>query len=105
MYLLSKGNGTQAARRLWALHASGRLGLHDLTEAEIARMVALMEIYEDCPMDLADASLVAVAERLKLRQVFTLDAHFSDFPVGRWDDAGRCSIVPNAMRHGTDRSR
>ena len=27
-------------------------------------------------MDLADASLVAVAERLSLRRVFTFDTHF-----------------------------
>jgi predicted nucleic acid-binding protein len=27
-------------------------------------------------MDLADASLVAVAERLRVRHVFTLDGHF-----------------------------
>lgn len=91
MYLLSKGNGTHAARRLWGLHASGRLGLFDLTEAEIARMVALMEMYEDCPMDLADASLVAVAERLKLRQVFTLDAHFR---IYRMADGTTLDVLP-----------
>ncbi len=32
-----------------------------------------MTKYADLPMDFADASLVALGERLKLRKVFTLD--------------------------------
>ena len=35
-----------------------------------------MEQYRDTPMDLADASLMAVAERLDQTRVFTLDQHF-----------------------------
>lgn len=35
-----------------------------------------MEKYRDTPMDLADASLVAVAESRSLPRVFTLDRHF-----------------------------
>jgi predicted nucleic acid-binding protein len=40
------------------------------------RMAALMERYRDMPMDLADASLVAVAESRNLQQIFSLDSHF-----------------------------
>ncbi len=39
-------------------------------------MDALMKTYGDTPMDLADASLVAVAESLDIRQIFSLDSHF-----------------------------
>ena len=35
-----------------------------------------MEEYQDTPMDLADASLVATAESLGLAEIFTLDHHF-----------------------------
>lgn len=35
-----------------------------------------MDQYRDTPMDLADASLVAAAETLGLKRVFTLDRHF-----------------------------
>ena len=39
-------------------------------------MHILMDQYRDAPTDLADASLVAVAETLSLRTVFTIDRHF-----------------------------
>ena len=40
---------------------------------DVARMHELMAKYRDLPMDLADAALVAVAERERLRRVLTLD--------------------------------
>jgi predicted nucleic acid-binding protein len=39
-------------------------------------METLMRQYRDIPMDLADASLVAMAEVLNKRQIFTLDHDF-----------------------------
>jgi predicted nucleic acid-binding protein len=39
-------------------------------------METLMIQYQDVPMDLADASLVAIAEVLNQRQIFTLDSDF-----------------------------
>ena len=54
-------------------------------------MKVLMERYQDTPMDLADASLVAAAERLGLSRIFTLD---SDFYVYRIDDREAFEIVP-----------
>ena len=47
--------------------------LHDLTGAEVDRMVELMGTYRDRPMDLADASVVATAEHLGMRRLFALD--------------------------------
>ena len=37
------------------------------------RILSLMKQYEDVPMDYADATLVAVAEALRLTRVFSLD--------------------------------
>jgi hypothetical protein len=37
------------------------------------RIRALMQKYHDHPMDLADASLVCLAEERRLREIFTLD--------------------------------
>ena len=49
-----------------------------MAHEEIDRIDSLMGRYRDTPMDLADASLVAVAESLGTRQIFTLDRrHFS----------------------------
>lgn len=54
-------------------------------------MDALMAKYADQPMDLADASLVATAERLGLRRLFTLD---SDFYVYRLADGSTLDLIP-----------
>ena len=45
-------------------------------------MQALMEQYEDTPMDLADASLVAAAEVLGISRIFTTDSHFYVYQIG-----------------------
>jgi predicted nucleic acid-binding protein len=50
-------------------------GLHVwyLDAATLSRAFELMVQYADRPMDLADASLVVLAETLKLQKIFTLD--------------------------------
>ena len=65
-----------AQRLLWELMLSEDVEIADLDGAGIIRARALMEKYHDLPMDLADASLVAVAEQRRLTRVLTLDAHF-----------------------------
>ena len=55
------------------------------------RTRALMAKYRDLPMDLADASLVAAAEALNLKRVFTLD---SDFRVYRFRSRQAFDIIP-----------
>ncbi len=76
MYLLGTVGRYRYQAELWKLYSEGQIVLYDLTVAEISTINALMEKYQDTPMDLADASLVAVAERLSLRRVFTFDTHF-----------------------------
>ena len=44
-----------------------------LDRGSLGRAFELMDMYRDHPMDLADASLVAAAEALGTRKVFTLD--------------------------------
>lgn len=76
MYLLGAVGGYRYQAELWRLWQRERLVLHDLTFTELQRMADLMEKYMDTPMDLADASLIAVAESQRLRQIFTIDGHF-----------------------------
>ena len=52
-----------------------------LDDRALARALGLMDQYDKQPMDLADASLVTAAERLRARRVFTLDRR--DFRVYR----------------------
>ena len=62
MYLLGEAGGYRYQATFWGLYSEGKLLLHELTSAEMNLMASLMEKYRDAPMDLADASLVAVAE-------------------------------------------
>ena len=91
MYLVFQAGGYLAQAELWRWRTAGRLVLHDLTEDEIARMAALMDKYKDRPMDLADASLVAAAERLGMQRIFTLD---SDFYIYRLADGSALECIP-----------
>ena len=79
MYLL--GFSWKAQDALWSMLASEMLKLILLDAKDAPRMRELMRKYRDLPMDFADAALVCVAERQKLRRVFTLDRR--DFEIYR----------------------
>ncbi|WP_152589806.1 type II toxin-antitoxin system VapC family toxin [Nostoc sphaeroides] len=68
--------GWSAQQELWGYVADQILLLHHNNIEEQERMRSLMEQYRDIPMDLADASLVATAETLNQRRIFTLDRDF-----------------------------
>ena len=91
MYLLHRDCGHAAQDVLWGYVTDELVLLHDLTTTEQQRMRALMAKYADTPMDLADASLVVVAESLGLRQVFTLD---DDFYLYRLADGVTLEVIP-----------
>ena len=76
MYLLGRYGGWPAQQELWGYLADEILVIHHHNADELTSMEALMARYRDVPMDLADASLVATAEALALRQIFTLDRDF-----------------------------
>jgi hypothetical protein len=85
MYLLGSAGGFPAQDELWGYLADGLVVLHAPPAEEWERMRTLMRQYQDTPMDLADASLVAAAERLDLRRIFTLDRHFYVYRVNGRD--------------------
>ena len=91
MHILGSVGGYRYQSKLWRWIEDGKLELHDLTSLEIEKMDALMKKYQDTPMDLADASLVAVAESMKLKQIFTID---SDFRIYRLSDGSALEIIP-----------
>ena len=91
MYFLDRVGGYPYKAALWQLHVSGRLTIHNPSATEVDRMVLLMEKYQDAPMDLADASLVALAESRSARQVFTTDSHFR---IYRLPDGSVLDMIP-----------
>jgi predicted nucleic acid-binding protein len=91
MYLLGRYGGWLAQQELWGYVADEILIIHHHHSEELIRMETLMRQYRDVPMDLADASLVAMAEVLNKRQIFTLD---HDFYIYRLRGNQTFDIVP-----------
>lgn len=81
MHLLGDAGGWKAQRALWALLTRGDIEIIEIAGDTLDRFRSLMEKYSDTPMSLADASLVAVAEHLGLKRIFTLDSDFDVYRV------------------------
>jgi predicted nucleic acid-binding protein len=91
MYLVGGAGGWKGQEALWKLLERGDLQLVPLDDPLQKRTRVLMSKYRDTPMDLADASIVAVAEALDVSRVFTLDR---DFRVYRWKGRRKFDVVP-----------
>jgi predicted nucleic acid-binding protein len=91
MYLLGRAGGSAGQQALWKLVLSRRLDVVELSRGAVERSSILMAKYADRPMDLADATLVALAEERSERRIFTLD---DDFRIYRIHGRTRFEIVP-----------
>jgi len=89
MHLVGRGLGWRGHRALWALVVSGALEVSPQGVSE--RMRELMEQYSDRPMDLADASLVVLAEKLDGPPIVSFDA---DFRIYRLRGGALMSVLP-----------
>jgi predicted nucleic acid-binding protein len=81
MYLLARAGGMQAQRALWRLVQTDRLVIADLSLSAVERSSRLMDKYADLPMNLSDATLVALAEEEGHRTIFTLDSDFGVYRI------------------------
>jgi predicted nucleic acid-binding protein len=63
IWVLGKRLGSTAAQDMLQLGERGAYQIHALVEQDLPVLRALMKKYADLPMDLADASLVLVAEQ------------------------------------------
>lgn len=90
MYLLAFSWKAQNA--LWEMIEGELVSLLPLEAADASRMKTLMQKYRDLPMDFADAALVRVAEREKLRRIFTVDRR--DFQLYRPLGMRRFTLIP-----------
>ncbi len=83
-YLLGDAGGWHAQQALWRLVEQSDLEIAVQGPEQSKRMRDLMQKYQDRPMDLADASLVALAEERRLQDIFTLDrADFQTYRIHR----------------------
>jgi predicted nucleic acid-binding protein len=77
-YLLERERGAAVEAAFLRSVRDDVFTLVPLTGADLDRMAELVEMYSSLPLGAADASVIAVAERLKLTEVATLDRrHFT----------------------------
>ena len=60
---------------------AGGAAMFEIDAGGAKRMLALLQKYRDRPMDIADASLVVLAERIGINEILTIDR--ADFDVYR----------------------
>ena len=90
MHLLGR-KGWAQQEALLALLGDGEVLVAELGTEDLPRLTALMSKYKNRPMDLADASLIRVAERDGIDTIVTLDR---DFQVYRAAGIGALKIIP-----------
>jgi predicted nucleic acid-binding protein len=72
-YLLSDRIGAHAELAFARALAAGELIAEPVMDPEWKRVAELVEQYEDLPLGMADASLVALAERHDAKEIASLD--------------------------------
>ena len=91
MYLLDFSVAAQGA--LLEMIERGALRILDIGNQDLPGIRSLMKKYSDQPMDFADATLVHVAQREALYEVFTLDQR--DFGVYRLKQDKSFTVFPS----------
>jgi predicted nucleic acid-binding protein len=91
MYLL--GFSVEAQCALLKMIERDMLRVSSLDVDDLPSIRKLMQQYSDLPMDFADATLVQVAKRQDIAQVFTLDRR--DFAVYRLRRGKAFTIIPD----------
>ncbi len=54
----------------------GGVTIEDIEKEDLNRIIELSKKYSDVPMDLADASLVVLSEKMKIKQIITIDSDY-----------------------------
>jgi predicted nucleic acid-binding protein len=72
--------------------ATGELAVIDLTPADWARCAELIAVYADLGLGLVDASVIAIAERLSVTTIATLNRR--DFAVVRPTHCDALDLIP-----------
>jgi predicted nucleic acid-binding protein len=76
-YLIGSRLGPRAEADFTRHLAASDWRLEPLTDADLGRVVELLDRYADARLGMVDASIVATAERLGVRRLYTLDRrHF-----------------------------
>jgi predicted nucleic acid-binding protein len=94
-YLL--GFSWKAQDNLWEFILRGGVKIFSLDLKMQARCRELMKKYKNLPMDMADGSLVVLAESKNLQKVFTLD--HKDFKIYRFAKDKKFKLLPSRLSY------
>jgi predicted nucleic acid-binding protein len=77
-YLLQSRVGPQAEVTFLKSFNDDGFHIAELEDQDLRRMAELVETYSDLPLGIVDAAVIAIAERLRLTEIATLDhRHFT----------------------------
>ncbi len=91
-YLIQKYQGHHVMRQFMRRMSQPAWDFEPLQSNDLARASAVLEKYHDLNLDFADAAIVAVAERLNICRVLTLDRR--DFRVIRPSHCPSFELLP-----------
>lgn len=80
-YLIASRLGHQAMHHFVASMTPDAVQVESMTTEELVRIKQILDIYTDNQLDFTDAAIVAMAERLAITRVYTLDRR--DFSIIR----------------------
>ena len=80
---------------LWLFIRRGGIEIYPLEKELLIHCRELMKQYRDLPMDLADATLVALANAVLVPKIFTLD--HKDFSIYRFKQKKRFTLIPSKI--------
>ena len=83
-YLIFERSGKEAQFKFLHQLTKDSINIFQLEKNHLKRILQLMKKYSDLPMDLADASLVVLAEEISEERILTTD--FRDFTIYRWQE-------------------
>jgi predicted nucleic acid-binding protein len=93
-YMIESRLGSAAEEAFLRLFETGRLATVEAEPVDYGRMADLVRQYRDLPLGATDASVVALAERLGVTEVATLDHRH--FRVVRPRHVGAFTLLPAA---------
>ena len=54
----------------------GAVKIENAIDSELARIIELTEKYSNVPMDLADATLIVISEKMHIKEIITIDSDY-----------------------------
>ncbi len=91
-HLLNGRGGPTAELAFLESLAASDWALEPLTDADFARVRSVLETYRDADLGFVDAAMVALAERLGITRLYTLDRR--DFAIVRPAHVERFTLLP-----------